>query len=107
LLQLLSSDDISPVTVGATSDRTHLAEHSQRQNALRDALGGPAKRWTESLPSGPQAVGFSGSPGVIAVSCGMPATKAMDSARPGGGLGVVTGRTPSPAADSAIGRADV
>src|SRR5680860_881281 len=41
LLQLLSSDDISPVTVGATSDRTHLAEHSQRQNALRDALGGP------------------------------------------------------------------
>jgi len=40
LLQLLSSDDISPVTVGATSDRTHLAEHSQRQNALRDALGG-------------------------------------------------------------------
>ena len=27
------------MTVGATADRTHLAEHSQRQNALRDALG--------------------------------------------------------------------
>ena len=54
---------------------------SEPENAPVDALGGPAKRWTESLALRP-----SGSPGVIAVSCGMPATKAMDSARPGGGL---------------------